>query len=131
MDRGTSMTHNIQLLRRSNGVMIALTLAVLFAPRAFATPTTGPHAPLADAAERADWPRVRALLKERAGVNVAQADGATALHWAAYHDDLETTKQLLAAGASVKAENRYGVTALTLACTNGNGELVRALLDAG
>ncbi|HXG11390.1 MAG TPA: ankyrin repeat domain-containing protein [Gemmataceae bacterium] len=89
------------------------------------------EAPLADAAEKADWPRVRALVRERADVNAAQVDGMTALHWAAYHDDLETAKLLLAAGANAKAENRYGVTPLSLACTNGNEGLVRALLAAG
>jgi ankyrin repeat protein len=88
-------------------------------------------APLADAAEKADWPRVRSLLQARADVKAAQVDGMTALHWAAYHDDLETAKLLLAAGASAKAANRYGVTPLSLACTNGNADLVRALLAAG
>ena len=33
---------------------------------------------------------------KRADVNAPQADGMTALHWAAYHDDLETAKLLLA-----------------------------------
>ena len=82
-------------------------------------------APLADAAERADWPRVRALLKDRADANAAQADGMTALHWAAYHDDTDAANLLLAAGASPKAANRYGVTPLSLACTNGNEQIVR------
>ena len=44
----------------------------------------------------------------------------TALHWATYHDDREMAGQLLRAGASVKAANRYGVTPLALACTNGS-----------
>jgi ankyrin repeat protein len=88
-------------------------------------------APLADAAETADWPRVWEVLEKQADVNAAQVDGMTALHWAAYHDDVETAKRLLAAGANAKAENRYGVTALSLACTNGNAELVRTLLAAG
>jgi ankyrin repeat protein len=88
-------------------------------------------APLADAAEKADWARVRALLHERAGVNAGQVDGMTALHWAAYHDHAETAKALLAAGAKATAANRYGVTPLALACTNGSDELVRMLLAAG
>ncbi|MBC7818716.1 MAG: ankyrin repeat domain-containing protein [Planctomycetaceae bacterium] len=87
-------------------------------------------APLADAAEKADWPRVRDVLKQHPDANAAQVDGMTALHWAAYHDDVETTKRLLAAGANAKAENRYGVAPLSLACTNGNVELVRLLLAA-
>ena len=51
----------------------------------------------------------------------------TALHWAAYHDDLETAKLLVDARANVKAANRYGVTPLSLACTNGNEAIVDAL----
>ena len=35
------------------------------------------------------------------------------------------------AGANVKAANRYGVTPLSLACTNGNGAMVELLLKAG
>jgi len=86
---------------------------------------------LADAAEKADWSRVQALLKEKADANAAQADGMTALHWAAHHDNSEATKVLLAAGASAKVANRYSVTPLSLACTNGNANLVRTLLAAG
>ncbi len=88
------------------------------------------EAPLADAAEKADWPRVREVLKQHPDANIAQVDGMTALHWAAYHDEVETAKRLLAAGANAKAENRYGVAPLSLACTNGNSELVRLLLAA-
>jgi ankyrin repeat protein len=88
-------------------------------------------APLADAAEKADWSRVRALLCDHADTSAAQPDGMTALHWAAYHDHAEAAKLLIAAGASAKAENCYGVTPLALACTNGNEDLVRLLLKAG
>ena len=51
---------------------------------------------------RADRASVRALLERRVDVNQAQADGMTALHWAAYHDDLETAKLLVDAGADVE-----------------------------
>lgn len=88
-------------------------------------------APLADAAEKADWQRVREALKQQLDVNAVQVDGMTALHWAAFHDESEIAKRLLAAGANAKAENRYGVAPLSLACTNGNSELVRSLLEAG
>src|SRR4051812_27810799 len=68
---------------------------------------------------------------QAADVNAAQADGMTALHGAAYRDDVALVKQLLKAGAQANAANRYGVTPLALACTNGNAEIVSLLLDAG
>ena len=85
---------------------------------------------LPDAAERAEWDKVRALLREGADATAAQADGTTALHWAAQHDQAEIAGRLLKAGAKVGAANRFGVTPLSLACVNG-GDLVAALLDAG
>jgi uncharacterized protein len=87
--------------------------------------------PLADAAEQKNGKNVRELLEKGVDVNQAQVDGMTALHWAAYHDDLELAKDLIGAGANVDAENRYFVTPLSLACTNGNGALVEVLLETG
>lgn len=95
-----------------------------------AGPLPAAEAPLADAVENKNAPVVRWLLEQKANVDAPQADGMTALHWAAYHDDLSTVKQLIAAGADAKATNRYGVTPLSLACTNGNTAIVESLLDA-
>src|SRR5688572_21370558 len=102
-------------------ILLTIGLCETAAPAA-PSATTAPSAPIANAAEKADWPRVRALLADGAGANGVQADGATALHWAAYHDNVNTVNLLLAAGASATAENRYGVTPLSLACINGNAE---------
>ena len=88
-------------------------------------------APLADAVEKMDQTRIQSLLGQSVDVNASQVDGMTALHWAALHDDLETARLLVKAGADTNAANRYGVTPLTLACTNGNGPLVELLLEAG
>ena len=107
-----------------------MALAILFGSFGIGSSASGAESPLADAAEKADWPRVREVLKQHPDANAAQVDGMTALHWVAYHDEVDTAKQLLAAGANAKAENRYGVTPLSLACTNGNKELVRLLLAA-
>src|SRR3954471_22283155 len=96
-----------------------------------AGPIQAVEAPLADAAENKNSAAVRMLLEEKSNVNAPQADGMTALHWAAYHDDLDTVKQLLAFGADAKVTNRYGVTPISLACTNGNTSIVEALLEAG
>lgn len=100
----------------------------LLAARVFAAGTV---APLADAAEQVDRARIRVLVEDRVDLNQAQVDGMTALHWAAYHDDLETAQLLVRAKANVKATNRYGVTPLSLACTNGAVAMVALLLDAG
>ena len=51
--------------------------------------------PLVRAAKQKDTAAVRALLQQRVDVNAAEGDGATALHWAAYHDDLELVELLL------------------------------------
>jgi ankyrin repeat protein len=90
----------------------------------------GASSALADAVERNDLAAIRILARDT-DVNAAQADGMTALHWAVYHDDLDTAKFLLGSGANAKAENRYGVTPLSLACTNGSGVMVDLLLAAG
>ena len=87
---------------------------------------------LADAAMQGNRDRVRSLLKQAADMNAAQADGMTALHWAAYQDDLQMMKLLLAAGANVKAATRVGrITPLFLSCANGNPAALEALLQAG
>jgi ankyrin repeat protein len=86
---------------------------------------------IADAAMRADRAAVKNLIQQRADVNAAQADGATALHWAAYREDIELARMLIAAGANPKAANRNGATPLWLAATNGDADMIAALIAAG
>jgi len=86
---------------------------------------------LVDAVKNHDKAAIRALLKEHADVNLPEADGTTALHWAVHSNDLETTELLIRAGANVKAENRYGVAPLSEAANYGTAALVEALLKAG
>lgn len=87
---------------------------------------------LADAAMRGDKEAVRSLLKQKVDVSTPQGDGATALHWAAFHDDLGMAQMLLLAGANVKAATREGaITPLFMACTNGSASMIEALLKAG
>src|SRR5258706_10893868 len=74
---------------------------------------------------------VFAQQKQKIDVNATQPDGMTALHRAAYQDDLDQVDRLLRAGANPRATNRYGVTPLSLACTNGNLAMVERLLKAG
>lgn len=85
---------------------------------------------LADAAEQRDKALIRTQLEAGADVNATQIDGTTALHWAAYHEDVDTAALLVKAGANVNAANRYGVPPLAVACRNGNAAVVRLLLEA-
>ena len=86
---------------------------------------------LVEAVEKGDMEAVRSLLEQRVDVNASQADGATALHWAAHRDDQKTAELLMDAGANVNTTNAYGVTPLSLACTNGNAAMVEMLLNSG
>src|SRR5712691_4491580 len=75
---------------------------------------------------------VRTLLKDGADVNTAQADGMTALHWAAQKGDVELAKVLLYASANVRATTRIGAyTPLLIASRNGDAPMIRTLVDSG
>jgi ankyrin repeat protein len=87
--------------------------------------------PVADAAAKGEKAVVRTLLQQKADVNAPQADGATALHWAAYRNDLELADILIAAGANAKTPNREGATPLYLASLEGNPAMIEKLLKAG
>ena len=109
---------------------LAAVLAAVFAALPVAVGAAG-DAPLADAAERRDRGAVRALLEESAAVDARQPDGATALHWAAHWNDVETARLLVAGGADVNAANDLGVTPLALAALNASAEMADILLRAG
>lgn len=96
---------------------------------AWAGTNGGPQ--LADAIKDGDRAGALALLRQKMDVNVPEADGTTALHWAVRQDDRELVERLIKAGANVKAANRYGVTPLYLACVNGSAAVIGKLLDAG
>ena len=86
---------------------------------------------VADAAMRRNTAEVRRLVQSGADVKAAQADGATALHWAAYHGDVSSALLLLEAGADVKTANRNGSTPLWLASSQGDAPMIEALLKGG
>jgi ankyrin repeat protein len=87
--------------------------------------------PLVEAVKKGDTASVRALLKQRTNVNAREADGSTALHWAAHLDNLETADALIRAGATVNPANDAGATPLWLATENGSAAMVGRLLQAG
>jgi len=88
-------------------------------------------AALVDAVKRTDVAAVRSLLSAGADVDEPEADGTTALHWAAYRDNADIAALLLEAGASATSTNRYGVQPISLAAVNGSAAIILALLDAG
>ena len=86
---------------------------------------------VADAAQNGDRAAVQKLIRQKADVNAAQPDGATALHWAVYRDDAELLDMLIRAGADVKAANSEGVTPLSMAALFGNAAMIDRLIKAG
>ncbi len=86
---------------------------------------------LADAVMKGDKAAVRTLLQQKADVNAPQPDGATALHWAIFRDEVDTADLLIRAGAKVDVRNREGVTPLLMASLYGNAPMIDRLLKAG
>ena len=75
---------------------------------------------LADQAMEGNLDGVRSLLTQQVDVNSAQGDGMTALHWAAFRDDVALAELLIEAKANLEAETRVGaITPLILAARNG------------
>jgi ankyrin repeat protein len=112
------------MFRARLSIVAAVLLAAGTQPSAHGTP-------LIDAVKRRDGAAINTLLDRGADVNATEADGATALHWAAQLDDLETVELLLDAGASAAAANRFAVTPLELAANNGSAEIAARLLASG
>ncbi len=87
---------------------------------------------LVRAAEEDDCREAAALLKKHVPADGEEGDGTTALHWAAYNDDLPLAKLLIDAGAAPDARTRLrGLTPLHMAAETGDAALIDALLKAG
>jgi ankyrin repeat protein len=86
---------------------------------------------LIDALSSRDLGGARTLIVQGADVQEAAPDGATALHWAVYHQEPEIVRALLDAGADAIAANRLGVTPLELAIQNEGAAIADMLLTAG
>jgi ankyrin repeat protein len=83
---------------------------------------------LIEAVKSGNETAVRGLLKQRVDVNAQHGDGSTALHFAAYSDNLVIADLLIRAGARVDEANDLGATPLHLACNNGSAAMVDRLL---
>ena len=88
-------------------------------------------APLVEAVKSGDKAAALALLQQRVDVNVPEADGTTALHWAVHQNDLDLAERLIRAGAKVNAKNDYGATPMSEAAVAANTEMLERLLKAG
>lgn len=122
------MATRITRRRRSVRAAVLAGAVLLFSAARMAPPGSA----IADAVMRGDSAAVRLLLKQGADVNAAQADGMTALHWAASRGDVSMTKMLVFAGARVDAFTRNGnYTPLHLAARSGRSGAASALLAAG
>lgn len=118
--------------------LVLSTGAAIAAPRTYTAGTSGPATStdldtrLPEAVKRGDKTAVATLLRERVPVNSAEGDGSTALHWAAYQDNLPLARMLIGAHADVNAKTRLeGLTPLFMACQNGDAAMIDLLLTNG
>jgi ankyrin repeat protein len=110
------------------GALAALPLSGML----YAAGAGAPATAIVEAAMSGNRDAVRTLLKDGVDVNATQADGMTALHWAAQKGDVELAKLLLYASANVRATTRIGgYTPLLIASRNGDAAMLRALVDGG
>ena len=114
----------------TTGLSICALAALAFTQLTHAAPAGA--AAFVEAAMNGNREAVRALLKDGADVNTTQADGMTALHWAAQKGDVELAKVLLYASANLKATTRIGgYTPLLIASKNGDAPMIDTLTQAG
>jgi ankyrin repeat protein len=88
--------------------------------------------PLHSAVRRPGNPAIAALVEAGADLEIADEYGRTPLIWVAREtNDVATVRLLIAHGADVDAQDRFGDTALCLAAWRGFRVLVNVLMDAG
>ena len=86
---------------------------------------------LFDLARQGDAARLGAYVDAGAPVDLTDADGNTLLMLAAYHDQADTVRELIARGADVDALNHRGQSPLAGAVFKQADAVVSALRDAG
>ena len=94
--------------------------------------TAATETSLLDAVKRGDTAAVRSLLRAQDGRQRGATPTARRRCTGRRSATISTAVEaLLAAGADATAANRYGVTPLALAATNGNAAMIERLLAAG
>ena len=93
--------------------------------------TAAPDSLVVDAVKATDRQAALALIERHADVRVAEPDGTTALHWAAFNRDADLVERLLRAGADANAVNDYGATPLAVAAVDPDPAILAALLKSG
>jgi len=86
--------------------------------------------PLFNATETKNYEISKLLLENGADVNAGNfEDNTTSLMNCSFNNDIETTKLLLQYNADPDLTNKYGDTALHMACREGYVEIVKLLLE--
>ena len=83
------------------------------------------------AAKAGDGDTARLLLDGADNINLGEADGMTALHYAVLNNDITLANALIRSGADIDVRTRYEITPIYLAAKNGSAVMTQALLDAG
>jgi uncharacterized protein len=122
-----SLSHLQDRRHQAVGAGLTATFVAILA----VTATQTASANVASAARDADIDEVRKLIAAGSDVNAPEADGTSALLWAAYQSSPELVAMLLKAGADANAANAFGVTPLLQAARYGDAATIAELLKGG
>jgi ankyrin repeat protein len=86
---------------------------------------------LVELVEQSEFAAAMELLSSGVDVNQPSSDGTTALHWAAYHGNVDLAKRLLRAEAVPNTHNDYGSSPMMEAAVKADIAMLELLLDAG
>ena len=105
------------------------TRVFIFFPAAFSTTVFADE--LVDLVAKGQLSQAREKNSDGVDVNIPQADGTTALMYAAYLGNAEMAATLIDAGANPDASNAYGSSAILEAAISGVTDVLELLLENG
>jgi uncharacterized protein len=109
--------------------VLALVAALVIAPAGALV--AADRAELLDAIKRGDSARAVALIEAGIDPDASDADGTSALIWAAYYEDAAVAEALIRAGATIDTRNDFGASALGEAALTGSTRVIELLLAGG